>query len=211
MKTALVVGATGLVGRYLLSELLANGKYEKVVALVRSSIDLEHPGFEQMVVDFDLLERLEFTVDDVYCCMGTTLRKAGSQEAFRKVDRDYPVLIAKLALQVGANAFGIVTSMGADPKSRFFYNRVKGEVEGELDNLGFKRLLILRPSMLLGDREEVRWGEGFGKIIMQWLSFLIPLNYKAVHGKKVARAMRIKMENADLGKEVLLSGAIQAY
>jgi len=211
MKTALVVGATGLVGRYLLSELLANGNYEKVVAFVRTSIDLHHPDFEQVVVDFDSLEQINFSVDDVYCCLGTTIRKAGSKEAFRKVDLSYPILIARLALKVGAQSYGIVTSMGADSRSRFFYNRVKGEVENELNALAYKRLLILRPSMLLGDREEVRWGEGVAKIFMRLLSFVIPINYKAVHGGKVARAMRMKMEDTKLGTEVLLSGSIQAY
>ena len=211
MKNALVVGATGLVGRYLLSELLVNGTYAKVVAFVRISIDLHHPNFEQIVVDFDSLEQIDFSVDDVYCCLGTTIRKAGSREAFMKVDFEYPVLVAELALMAGASSFAIVTSMGADTGSRYFYNRVKGMVEEKLISLSFDRLLILRPSLLLGDRKESRFGEMVGKLFMWLFSFMIPIDYKAVHGGKVAKAMRVNMEGFGSGVEVLSSGAIQAY
>jgi uncharacterized protein YbjT (DUF2867 family) len=211
MKTALVVGATGLVGRYLVDELLEHGTFDRVVLWVRKPIDLQHPILHQQVVDFDSIEQMDIRVHSVYCCLGTTIRKAGCKDAVCKVDLEYPLQVAQLALRAGATAYGIVTSMGADPLSRFFYNRVKGEVEKELSGLGYNRLLILRPSMLLGDREDARWGEAIGKLLMQLLSFLIPLNYKAVHGMKVARAMRIKMEDSDLGTEVLSSGSIQAY
>ena len=211
MKNALVIGGTGLVGRYLLSELLENGSYKKVVVLTRSLINLSHPNLEQKIVDFDSIDRIGFSVDDVYCCLGTTIRKAGSKEAFIKVDLDYPIKIAELALEAGASSFGIVTSMGADAASRYFYNQVKGKVEEKLSSLGYGRLLVLRPSLLLGDRKEKRFGEAFGKLFMKVFSFLIPLNYKAVHGKKVARAMRVNMEGSNSGVEVLSSGAIQAY
>jgi len=210
MKIALVVGATGLVGRFLLDELLEHESYDRVVLWVRKPLDLQHPILHQQVVDFDHIEQMDIRVHSVYCCLGTTIRKAGSKDAFRKVDLEYPLQVAQLALKAGATAYGIVTSMGADPLSRFFYNQVKGEVEKELAALGYNRLLILRPSMLLGDREDARWGEAIGKLLMQLFSFLIPLNYKAVHGMKVARAMRIKMEDAK-GIEVLSSGSIQAY
>lgn len=211
MGNALVVGASGMVGRYLVNELLECGSYDKVIVLVRSLIDFAHPKFEQRLVDFSSLCEINFLVNDVYCCLGTTIRKAGSKDAFMNVDFEYPVLIGELALKAGATSFGIVTSMGADVDSRYFYNQVKGRVEEKLISLGYERLLILRPSLLLGDRQEKRFGETVGKLFMQVFSFLIPLNYKAVHGEKVARAMRINMVAGKNNVEILSSGAIQNF
>jgi len=211
MKTALVVGATGLVGRYLVDELLEHGTFDRVVIWVRKPIDLQHPILHQKMIDFEQIGPVDIEVHSVYCCLGTTIRKAGRKDVFRRVDLEFPLQVAQLALEAGAHAYGIVTSMGADPLSKFFYNQIKGEVEKELAALGYNRLLILRPSMLLGERTESRWGETIGKLFMQLFSFLIPLNYKAVHARKVARAMRMKMEDAKLGTEVLFSGSIQAY
>lgn len=189
MKTALIAGATGLVGSHLLKKLLEDERYDKVIILIRKVIPLEHHKLEQIVFNFDKPENDLIKADDVYCCLGTTIGKAGSKKNFEKVDYSYILGIAGSALNNGANQFALVSSSGADKSSRIYYNRVKGKTEEALKQLNYPALLIFRPSMLLGERNEKRPGETFGKVLMNIFSFAIPLKYKAVDADKVAVAM----------------------
>jgi uncharacterized protein YbjT (DUF2867 family) len=194
MRTALIVGATGLIGKSCLYELLENTSYTKVIALVRKPLAIKHHQLHQLVVNFDELDSLtnELVADDVFCCLGTTIKVAGSQENFRKVDLEYPLKVAELTLQNGATQFLLVSAMGANTQSSIFYNKVKGEVEERIGALGFLSFHIFQPSLLLGARKEFRLGELIGKAIMKGLSFLFigPIKkYKAIPGATVAKAM----------------------
>lgn len=192
MKTALVVGGSGLVGNYLIEALLDDNRYHQIISLGRSELPIQNNKLQQKVVDFDSLELSNVEVDDVFCCLGTTINKAGSKENFRKVDFTYPVNVAEWSLSHGASQFILNSSMGADNSSTIFYNQVKGEVEKVIASLGFKACYIIRPSLLLGPRKEFRLGETVGKFFMNGLSFLFVgglKKYKAVHAKTVAEAM----------------------
>jgi uncharacterized protein YbjT (DUF2867 family) len=203
-KSALIVGATGLVGNELVSILLTQTKYDSVKVLTRRLIPLNHPKLEQIITDFDQLDQYKqhLQVDDVYCCLGTTIKTAGSQEAFKKVDFTYPLELAQLTKDAGAQKFFIITAMGADPNSKVFYSRVKGEIEVELKKLGFPTLHIFRPSLLLGERKEFRLGEKIGVILSPVLSFVMVgsfKKYKPIHAKDVAMAMYQASQLPDSG------------
>ncbi|MCW5907820.1 MAG: oxidoreductase [Chitinophagales bacterium] len=183
-RTALIIGSTGMVGEQCLRELLACNSYSKVVALTRSKLTLTHPKLENRVSDFDRLENVRewLNCDDVYCAIGTTIAKAGSQEAFRKVDYEYPLKVAQLALWNGAKRFILVSALGASASSPVFYNRVKGELEQALMQLGYEALIILRPSILLGNRKEQRTGEAAGMWVAEKLPFLFCGPFKKYRG-----------------------------
>jgi uncharacterized protein YbjT (DUF2867 family) len=189
MKTALIAGATGLVGSQLLSILLESNYYSRVKALVRKPIPFEHPKLEQIIVDFDNPDNALLVADDVFCCLGTTIKKAGSRENFKKVDLEYPIQLAKATFSNGTKKFALVSAMGSNTKSMFFYNRIKGEVEKKLQTIPFETILIVRPSLLLGKRTEIRFGEEMGKVFMILFGFLIPRNIKGIDAKKVAQNM----------------------
>ena len=189
MKTALVAGASGLIGRYLLNELLDSGNYQQVKALLRKPVKKVHPVFQQVPFDYAKPDASLVDAEVVFCCLGTTLKKAGSKDAFRKVDFQYPLDLAKMAFENGCKRFAIVTAIGSDKNSRFFYSRVKGELEQELQKIPFESLHVYRPSMLLGPRSEFRVGEEIGKTFMKVAGFLFPKNYRAVHASQVANAM----------------------
>ncbi len=166
----------------------------RVVVLVRRPLSITHHKLVQHVVNFSELETLGecLSADDVYCCLGTTIKNAGTQEAFRKVDFDDTVRIAALVQHCGVNQFLIVTSLGADPHSRLFYNRVKGEVEEAIRKISFTTINIFRPSLLLGERTEHRTGEKAGAFIMSGLKYVLtgPLRkYRAIQARDVAKAM----------------------
>lgn len=193
-RTCLVAGASGLVGSELLRLLLEAPEYRQVTALVRRPLSLQHPRLRQATVDFDHLDAHAdlFRVDDLYCCLGTTRKKAGSQEAFRRVDLDYPVALAGLARECGVAQYLIITSMGADPRSLVFYSRVKGQVEQAISGMGLPAVHIFRPSLLLGQRTEHRLGEEAAARVSRWIPFhrLGPLRrYQPIAGSVVARAM----------------------
>ncbi len=213
MRTALVAGSTGLIGRQLVDLLLADERYVKVKAISRTPLVQTHPKLENLVTDFDRLsERYDqLKADDVYCCLGTTIKKAGSEKAFRKVDFDYPVEVARLARNAGTQTFLLVSALGADKKSRVFYNRVKGEVEEAVQGLGFRSLHIFRPSLLLGDRAESRAGEDAAKIFFKLFGWLVPTTYKAIDSLKVAKAMvHFAMQN-QVGVFIHESKELQAF
>lgn len=199
-KKAMVVGATGLVGRHITEELLQNPAYSSVTAIQRQPFPIKHPKLKQRVVHFDQLQQeiQKIKVDDIFCCLGTTMKKAKTKEAFRRVDLDYPLILAKHA-RTHARQFLIVTGLGANPHSRFFYNRVKGELEEKLKQLMLPSLHIFRPSLLLGKREEFRFGESVLAVTLPALSMVLQgkwKKYRAIQGKTVARAM-IKAANQE--------------
>lgn len=199
----LLAGATGLVGSEVMRLLLADPTVSRVVALTRRPLPDESPRLEARVVDFDALEasRDAFAVDQVICALGTTIRQAGSQQAFRRVDHDYPVAIAKLALEGGARHYLLVSALGANADSRVFYNRVKGEVEQALRAMPFRSLTIARPSLLLGDRAERRFGEEVGKRI----GWLLPKRFRPVNARDVAAAVVTAARDDEVGVHVIES------
>lgn len=191
-KTALVAGASGLVGSELLSLLLAGDYYSRVIAVGRRKLDMEHPRLEQRIIAFDHLEKEIIKASHIYCCLGTTMKKAGSREQFRKVDYAYPLQLASAALKQGAEQYLLVTALGADKNSKIFYNRIKGETEVAVARLPFRALHIFRPSLLLGHRKETRTGEGIAQFASRFLSFLMvgPLKkYRPISAETVARGM----------------------
>ncbi len=211
-KTALVVGATGLIGNILTHQLLESSLYDKIKVLVRKSLPWQHPRLQEIKYDFDRPNGLPVQADDIFCCLGTTLKKAGSREAFQKVDYQYPMDIARQGLANGASQFAIVTAMGADPDSTFFYNRVKGELERDLTALNYPTLLIFRPSLLLGNRPgDSRLGERLAEGAMRLFSPLIPAKYKGVVASIVAQAMLTTAEQDHESKHVYESVVLQQF
>lgn len=189
-RKAVVAGATGLIGKELVQLLLSDPAYIAVTLLLRRPTGITHPKLHEKVIDFDLLEQagVNLTGTDVFCTIGTTIKKAGSQEAFRRVDYAYPLTLGRLAKNQGARQLIIVTAIGANSSSRFFYNRVKGEIEEALRGLGLPALQIFRPSLLLGNREEFRLGERIMGILSPL--FTGPLRkYSPIKARSVAKAM----------------------
>ncbi len=188
-RSALVIGATGLVGAKVVEKLLTSEKYTHIKVLVRKPLNISHSKLECIVFDFDKPDISLIKADDVFCCLGTTMKKAGSKAAFYKVDYTYPYQIAQMALTNGAKRFAIVTAMGANSKSLFYYNRVKGDIEEALKRLGYEAVLIFRPSLLLGNRSESRTGEKIGEALAKFFQGIIPIKYRAIEAEKVAAAM----------------------
>lgn len=189
-RKAVVAGATGLIGKELVQMLLSNPNYVSVTLLVRRPTGLQHSKLTEKVIDFEQLEHADVDLSeaDVFCTLGTTIKKAGTQQAFRQVDYVYPVILGRMAKIQGARQFLIVTSMGANPSSRVFYSRVKGETEEALRELDLPSLQIFRPSLLLGEREEFRLGERFMAVLAPL--FKGPLRkYSPIQGKYVAKSM----------------------
>ena len=152
-ETALIAGATGLVGSHCLRTLLDGGYYERVIALTRRPLDRRHPRLVETIVDFEKLDEIDlFPAADVFCALGTTMRRAGSQPAFLKVDFEYPRIIAARSAAAGARRFLLVSSVGADSRSNNFYLRVKAELEKAVNALPFESTHIFRPSFLVGER-----------------------------------------------------------
>lgn len=205
-KTALILGATGLVGEACVKELLASFTYEKVIALTRKKHEIHNHKYENIVVDFDKAHDVVVKADDVYCAIGTTIAKAGSQTAFRKVDFEIPLAVAIAAKQSGAKKFILVSSLGADADSTVFYSRIKGELENALTELNFESLIIFRPSILLGDRKERRYGEEVGKFVAEKFSFLFsgPLRkYRGTPAGLLARVMVAQGLEKTEGKRII--------
>ncbi|GAA4401574.1 oxidoreductase [Nibrella viscosa] len=210
-KTALIVGATGLIGDLLTHRLVDSTVYDKVKVLVRKPLGWQHPRLQEVTYDFDHPNGLLVQTDDIFCCLGTTMAKAGSKEAFRKVDYQYPMDVARLGLANGARQYAIVTAMGADLDSRLFYNRVKGEVERDLAALNYPTLLIFRPSLLLGNRSESRLGEKVAAGLMRATAPLIPAKYRGIEAEKVANAMFTTAQEGLTGKHIFESDVLQRY
>lgn len=193
-RTAILLGATGLVGSTCLQGLLASSAYARVTVLGRRQLGGQHPKLEQHVVDFDQLaaHAALWGGDDLYLCLGTTRRKAGSKEAFRRVDFDYTVGAARLGAERGMSKLLLVSALGADAHSSFFYNRVKGEAEEAVRSLPFREVHIFRPSLLLGERNDSRPMERAAIAVSRGMGFLWsgPLRkYRPVTAEDVAEAM----------------------
>jgi len=211
MKTALIAGATGLIGKQLLQLLLQDSYYEKVKAISRKSIEIRHPKLENLVVDFDALSEADLKSTDVFCCLGTTIRIAKTKEAFRKVDYEYPLELAKATKNQGATQYLLVSALGADKNSSIFYNKVKGDIEDAIGHVDFRSVHIFRPSLLLGDRTEQRAGEGTATAFFKVFGFLIPSKYKAIDSGKVARSMLAFAKTNEPGFYFHESKELQGY
>ena len=213
MSVAVIAGSTGLVGSHLLNLLLDDVSCSRVIALSRKPLSREHPKLQNMVIEFDSLETIsvDLKADDVFCCLGTTIRQAGSQAAFRKVDYDYPVKLAQITKEQGARQYLLITALGSDKNSSIFYNRVKGEVEEAIGSIGFDSYHIFQPSMLLGVRKEERGGESAGKLVMKILGFAIPKRYKAVDAAKVAKGMLKSAAKKQPGTHIHSSAELQDF
>lgn len=213
MKTAILAGATGLIGSKLLELLLKEDAYDRVVALSRKKLAVSSAKVLNLVVDFDNLQNYsrQLKGDDVFCCLGTTIKEAGSKSAFRKVDYDYPVSLATATHKEGAGQFLIVSAMGANKSSPIFYNRVKGEVQEAIGKLGFEGLHIFQPSLLLGPRVRKRTGEYIGQAVMKTFGFVIPRKYKAIESVKVAHAMLTIANQHRNGTFIYESDELQSF
>ena len=212
MKIALLFGASGLVGRHLLNQLISNNNYSKIKLFVRSAIDLNDPKIEIIQTDFNNLQnhREDIRGDDCFFCIGTTKKNSPDKNEYKRVELEVPKQIAQIAKSNFVNSFVFVSSGYADPKSSGDYLKFKGEVEEELKKLNFQKLGIMRPSFLLGDRKEKRVGEKIGIFIFKLISPLLlgPLKkMKPIHSEIVARSM-IKVANEDLQKNTFESNEI---
>jgi uncharacterized protein YbjT (DUF2867 family) len=190
---ALLVGATGLIGSYCLQALLKDHTFTEVEAWVRKPLGIVHSKLKIVLIDFPDISRIPATdASYIFCCLGTTIRNAGSQEAFRRVDYEYVVEMARLAHRSQVEKFLVVSSLGANAESSNFYLRTKGEMEESVINCGIPSVVILRPSMLLGRRNEFRPGEVIGKAVMQTFNFMFigkMKKYRAIKAPDVAKAM----------------------
>lgn len=191
MRTAIVAGASGLTGKELVQKLILSDHYRLIYILSRKKSGLVHEKIRKLVIDFEKIGQLKFDepIDDLFCTLGTTMKKAGSRDNFKKVDYEYVVTFGRLGKNIGASKFLVISAMGANPKSPVFYNRIKGITEEALKNIGYKQLVILRPSLLLGERSEKRFAERLSGLIMKTLNFLIPDNYKGIQAERVADSM----------------------
>ncbi|MGZ0085028.1 oxidoreductase [Caldibacillus thermoamylovorans] len=193
-RTALLLGASGLVGGEVLKLLLQSDVYRQVTVLVRTPLPIKHEKLQQVVADFAQLESYEryFAVDDVFCCLGTTRKKAKTKQRFIQVDYEYTLRAAALAEKRRVKSFLTVSSVGADPCSPFFYQRVKGEMEEALQRLSIPSLHIFRPSLLVGKRREFRLGEALAGWLFGRLPFLFVgkwKKYKPIDAHELALAM----------------------
>ena len=213
-RTALVAGGSGLVGGLLLRQLLEDADYDRVTALTRRTLALTHKKLVQRVVDFDrLAEVSDFPrVHDVFCCLGTTIKQAGSQEAFRKVDLTYVAELGRMAVRHRASQFLLVTAIGSDPGSRVFYNRVKGEAEEAVRRLQFDGIQIFRPSLLLGARTQNRPAERIAMVLSPLVGWMLVgslASYRPIKAATVARAMVRIAREARRGTHVYESDTIR--
>jgi uncharacterized protein YbjT (DUF2867 family) len=210
-RTVIVAGTTGLVGRGILQGLLADPTVAAVHSLGRRKPATQHSKLTAHVVDFAALPALP-PADEVYLALGTTIKVAGSQAAFRAIDHDANLAVATAALAAGAKKVGLVSAMGADANSKVFYSRVKGELEDAVAAMPFEGMVIARPSMLVGDREAlgqpVRQGEVLASALGRAVGFLIPANYKPINASAVAKALLAAVPSAR-GRTVLLSGSMR--
>ena len=193
-RKALLLGATGLVGRDCLESLLACDEYEQVTVLTRRALSIEHPKLDVHLVEFDNIEACQdrFQVDDVFCCLGTTMKKAGSRQAFRHVDHDLVVLAGNMARRAGVQRFLVVSAVNSNARSPFFYSRVKGQMERALIKLDLPLLAIVQPSLLRGEREDKRPAEDWGNIlnrVIEPLTRWTDAHWLPVDSRKVADAM----------------------
>ncbi len=212
-KVALLAGTTGLIGSQVLDLLLENSDYDRIIAISRKPIDLMHPRLTNLICELNELQEhtSEIVVDDVFCCLGTTMKKAKSKEAFRAVDFNAPLELAKISKANGAKRYLLVSALGANKNSAVFYNKVKGEVEEAIAQVGFNDYHIFQPSLLTGPRLENRAGEEAAQLFYKLFGFLIPKKFASIESKKVARAMIAFAQDGKIGKFIHSSAELQAF
>lgn len=201
----LIVGSTGLVGRHALTLALAHPRVDAVIAPVRRVAPATHPKLHAPKVDFDALPKDApwWQVDAVVCALGTTIRVAGSEAAFRRVDHDYPLAVARIARAHGAATYVLNSAMGADAGSRIFYSRVKGELERDLASVGFASLTLVRPGLIGGERDEFRAGERAATVVLRALHPLLPRRWRINPAERIAQCMIDAAVSAAPGTHVI--------
>ena len=213
MKTALLLGASGLTGSLLLQQLLQDDYYKKVIVYARKSLNIQHQKLQEMIIDFDTIDTA-VEANDIFCCLGTTIKKAGSKTAFEKVDFDYPLKIAQLQKNAGSKKFLVITAMGASANSSIFYSMVKGKLEKQLQLLQFCNLYIFRPSLIIGNRKEKRIGERIALILSTIINPLLMgslAKYKSVTAVAIAKAMVFSAKENKPENQIILSDEIKKF
>ncbi len=201
-RVALVFGSTGLVGNLLLEELIHSENYSLIKIFVRQVTGFSDPKVKEIFIDFSNPEifSAQITGNDLFICLGSTIKKAGSVANLEKIDRDLPVQVASIASANGVEKVVVISSVGANPGSGNYYLRIKGEMERGIMQLHFNQIAIIRPSMLLGERKEKRTGEVVGKVVIQTFKPLLKgklKKYRAIHSRDVARAMLSALDKDD--------------
>ncbi len=211
MKTAVVIGATGLVGEILTNKLAQSNFYDRVIVLVRRPVTFSSPKIESVILNFDKPDSSLIKGNDIFCAIGTTIKKAGSKANQFKIDCEYPAEIARIARENGAEQFILVSSIGADANSSNFYLKTKGQLEERLTALNFPSLIILRPSFILGNRKENRMGEKIGIVLAKLLGPLMIgglRKYKGVEATVIANRMVVAAVSENKGKLIIESDRI---
>lgn len=211
-RTALLLGATGLTGSLLLNLLLQSEQYKKVIIYVRKPTNQIHPKLVEQIIHYDTIDTA-VEADDVFCCLGTTIKIAKTKAAFEKVDLHYPLKIAELQYKAGTKQFLVISAMGASTSSSIFYSRTKGLMEAGLKAIGFESLYIFRPSFIMGNRKEERMGEKIGIFVSKLIAPLMIgrlKNYKPVEAFEIAYCMLYYAIQNQSGKQVILNGKILA-
>jgi uncharacterized protein YbjT (DUF2867 family) len=213
-KTAIILGATGLTGGMLLQQLLEDDRYEKIKLFSRNSVEINNPKIEEHLIDLFKLEehKDKFTADEVFCCVGTTKKKTPDHNTYTKIDRGIPVTAARLCKANNIDTFLVVSALGANPKSRVFYNRIKGKMEKEVLEQEIKNTYILQPSLITGERKESRSFEKVGKVMLNFINpfFLGTLRkYKSISAESIARAMVAIANKPELDVERIPSDEIK--
>jgi len=215
-KTALVVGATSLVGKELVNVLIASDEYEKIIVWVRRPLGIHHRKLVEKQINFEIMDtyKIDESVEHLYCCLGTTIKRAGTQEAFKAVDFGFPLMLARKAKTAGILQFIIISAMGAAVNSMSFYSRTKGEMEEALKELDLQGLHIVRPSLLLGKREEFRMGEQMAAMLTSIVPFMFIgalRKYKPIPAKVVAYAMYRVANQEITGNHIYESDRLVAW
>lgn len=194
MKKALIIGATGLTGSFLLDFLLGDKNYDRVVSLGRKPLGKLHPKLQDIqgdLLEMNALKEYYKDVTDVFVCIGTTNKKTPNKKKYHAIDFGIPVAAAQIAKKEGCQSIVVVSAMGADAQSRIFYNATKGQMEAAVLEAQIPKTYFVRPSLIVGPRTETRMGEGLAKRLMLGLDFLIPKKYKAISAETIAKAMLV--------------------
>jgi len=209
MKIA-IAGATGLTGNLCLKELIENEKITEIYAIGRRPTGIAHSKINEVKLENNKLTQ-KVNADAFICCLGTTIKKAGSKKAFEQIDLELPLYLAMELKSAGCKTAAVISSLGADPKSMIFYSRVKGKMESAMKEIGFESLSILRPSLIRGNRNEKRFGEDFAKVMMKLFDLILigPMkNYQSIQAKDIAKSLVKKVIEGIPGFHIYKSGRI---
>ncbi|RJQ78552.1 MAG: NAD-dependent epimerase/dehydratase family protein [Desulfobacteraceae bacterium] len=213
MADVLVAGSTGLVGSAFLAAIKQNRSFREVIAVSRREIASigDAANIQQRIIDFDRLNdyKNELAATSTFCALGTTIKKAGTKERFRRVDYQLPLDLARIVLENNCQNFILISAVGANPDSKIFYNRIKGELEAQIQKLPFRSIHILRPSLILGQRDEVRMGEMIGKLFLQPISPLFPVRYRPIQAAAIAKKALHLLETGKAGIHIYEGAALR--